>query len=104
MWFANWDIGGPFWEKDNVVAQRTYATSPHKYVQNWDTPILMIHGELDFRILASQAMAAFDAAQLRGVPSEMLIYPDENHWVLQPQNALLFHRTFFGWLDRWLKK
>lgn len=104
MWFANWDMGGPFWEKDNVVAQRTYATSPHKFVQNWDTPILMIHGELDFRILASQAMAAFDAAQLRGVPSEMLIYPDENHWVLQPQNALLFHRTFFGWLDRWLKK
>lgn len=103
MWFANWDMGGAFWDKDNTVAQRTYATSPHKFVQNWDTPILMIHGELDFRILASQAMAAFNAAQLRGVPSEMLIYPDENHWILQPQNALLFHRTFFGWLDRWLK-
>ncbi|WP_373701761.1 S9 family peptidase [Porphyromonas loveana] len=103
MWFANWDMGGAFWDKDNMVAQRTYATSPHKFVQNWDTPILMIHGELDFRILASQAMAAFNAAQLRGVPSEMLIYPDENHWILQPQNALLFHRTFFGWLDRWLK-
>lgn len=104
MWFANWDMGGAYWDKNNEVAQRTFATSPHKFVQNWDKPILIIHGELDFRILASQGMMAFDAAQLRGIPSEMLIFPDENHWILQPQNAVLWQRTFFGWLDRWLKK
>lgn len=104
MWFANWDMGGAPWEKDNKVAQRTFATSPHKFIDKWDTPILIIHGELDFRILASQGMAAFNAAKMRGIPTEMLIFPDENHWILRPQNALLWHRTFFGWLDRWLKK
>lgn len=103
-WFANWDMGGAPWEKDNAIAQRTFATSPHKFVENWDTPILIIHGERDYRILASQGMMAFDAAKMRGIPTEMLLYPDENHWVLQPQNALLWQRTFFGWLDKWLKK
>ncbi len=102
-WFANWDMGGAPWDKDNAVAQRTFANSPHRFVQKWDTPILVIHGELDYRILASQGMMAFDAAKMRGVPSEMLIFPDENHWILQPQNALLWQRSFFGWLDRWLK-
>ena len=102
-WFANWDMGGAPWEKDNAVAQRTFANSPHKFVANWDTPILVIHGEHDYRILASQGMMAFDAAKLRGVPTKMLLYPDETHWVLQPQNALLWQRTFFGWLDQWLK-
>ena len=104
MWFANWDMGGAYWEKENAIAQRTFATSPHKFVDKWDTPILCIHGEKDYRILASQAMAAFDAAVLRGVPAEMLIYPDENHWVLKPQNGILWQRTFFEWLDKWLKK
>lgn len=104
MWFANWDLGGAPWEKDNATAQRTYANSPHKLLDKWDTPILVIHGELDFRILASQGMAAYNAAQLRGIPSELLIYPDENHWIMRPQNSLLWHRTFFRWLDRWLKK
>ncbi|WP_152564741.1 S9 family peptidase [Porphyromonas crevioricanis] len=102
-WFANWDMGGAPWEKDNGTAQRTFADSPHKFVQNWDTPIMIIHGELDYRILASQGMMAFDAAKMRGVPAEMLIFPDENHWILQPQNAMLWQRSFFGWLDRWLK-
>jgi len=104
LWFENWDVGGPFWEKDNAIAQRSYATSPHKAVDKWDTPILCIHGEKDYRILASQAMEAFNAAILRGIPAELLLYPDENHWVLKPQNGILWQRTFFEWLDRWLKK
>ena len=104
MWFANWDMGGAPWEKDNAVAQRTFANSPHKLVGNWDTPILVIHGERDYRILAGQGMAAFNAAKLRGIPAELLIYPDENHWILRPQNALLWQRTYFNWLDKYLKK
>ena len=103
MWFANWDMGGAPWDKENKVAQRTFANSPHHLVANWDTPILVIHGERDYRILAGQGMAAFNAAKLRGIPAELLIYPDENHWILRPQNALLWQRTFFGWLDKYLK-
>ena len=104
MWFANWDMGGAYWEKQNATAQRTFANSPHKFVDKWDTPILCIHGEKDYRILANQGMAAFNAAVLRGVPAELLIYPDENHWVLKPQNGVLWQRTFFERLDMWLKK
>ena len=104
MWFANWDMGGAYWEKQNATAQRTFANSPHKFVDKWDTPILCIHGEKDYRILANQGLAAFNAAVLRGVPAELLIYPDENHWVLKPQNGVLWQRTFFEWLDMWLKK
>lgn len=104
MWFANWDMGGAYWEKQNATALRTFANSPHKFVDKWDTPILCIHGEKDYRILANQGMAAFNAAVLRGVPAELLIYPDENHWVLKPQNGVLWQRTFFEWLDMWLKK
>lgn len=103
MWFANWDLGGPFWDKSNAVAQRSFANSPHRFVDKWDTPILVTHGEFDFRILASQGMMAFNAARLRGVPAEMLIFPDENHWILKPQNAIMWQRVFFRWLDRWLK-
>ncbi|MBQ8672618.1 MAG: S9 family peptidase [Bacteroides sp.] len=103
-WFAEWDMGGAYWEKDNAIAQRTFANSPHRFVDRWDTPILCIHGEKDYRILANQAMAAFDAAVMRGVPAELLIYPDENHWVLKPQNGILWQRTYFAWLDKWLKK
>lgn len=103
MWFANWDMGGAYWDKNNKTAQRTFANSPHKFVGNWTAPILCIHGEKDYRILANQGMAAFNAAVLRGVPAELLIYPDENHWVLKPQNGILWQRTFFNWLDKWLK-
>jgi len=103
MWFVNWDLGGSYWDKANAIAQRSYANSPHLFVDKWDTPILVIHGEKDYRILASQGMAAFNAAVLRGVPAELLIFPDENHWVLQPQNGILWQRTFFSWLDKWLK-
>ncbi|MEI8087337.1 MAG: S9 family peptidase [Paludibacter sp.] len=89
MWFVNWDLGGAYWDKNNAIAQKSFANSPHLFVDKWDTPILVIHGEKDYRILASQGMAAFNAAVLRGVPAEMLIFPDENHWVLQPQNGIL---------------
>ena len=102
MWFPQWDLGGPFWDK-NKVTESTYATSPHLFADKWDTPILCIHGEKDYRILYSQAVSAFQAARLRGVPAELLLFPDENHWVLKPQNGVLWQRTYFNWLDRWLK-
>ena len=102
-WFANWDMGGAYWEKNNKIAQRTFANSPHLFVDKWDTPILCIHGEKDYRILANQGMAAFDAAKMRGVEAQLLIFPDENHWVLKPQNGILWQRTFFNWLDKYLK-
>lgn len=102
-WFANWDMGGAYWDKKNSIAQRTFANSPHLFVDKWDAPILCIHGEKDYRILANQAMAAFDAAKLRGVDAELLIFPDENHWVLKPQNGILWQRTFYEWLDKYLK-
>ena len=102
-WFANWDMGGAYWEKNNKIAQRTFANSPHLFVEKWDTPILCIHGEKDYRILANQGMAAFDAAKMRGVEAQLLIFPDENHWVLKPQNGILWQRTFFNWLDKYLK-
>lgn len=102
-WFANWDMGGAYWDKKNKIAQRTFANSPHLFVGEWDIPILCIHGEKDFRILANQSMAAFDAAKMRGIPAQLLIFPDENHWVLKPQNGILWQRTFYNWLDKWLK-
>lgn len=100
MFFVNWDLGGPYWDPKTA---ETYANSPHKFVDKWDTPIMVIHGETDYRILASQGMSAYNAAKLRGIPAELLIFPDENHWVLQPQNSVLWQRRFFNWLDRWLK-
>ena len=102
-WFANWDMGGAYWDKSNKIAQRTFANSPHLFVDKWDAPILCIHGEKDYRILANQSMAAFDAAKMRGVDAQLLIFPDENHWVLKPQNGILWQRTFFAWLDKYLK-
>ena len=102
-WFANWDMGGAYWDKKNKIAQRTFANSPHLFVDMWDTPILCIHGEKDYRILANQSMAAFDAAKMRGIDAQLLIFPDENHWVLKPQNGILWQRTFFAWLDKYLK-
>jgi dipeptidyl aminopeptidase/acylaminoacyl peptidase len=103
MWFADWDLGGPFWDKSNKIAQNSFANSPHRFVEKWDTPIAVSHGELDYRILASQGMMAFNAAQLRNIPSRMLIFPNENHWISQPQNGILFQREFFRWFDQWLK-
>ena len=119
MWFANWDMGGgaanapvdtkdaldygAFWNKANATAQRTFALSPHRFVDKWDTPIMITHGEFDYRILSSQGEMAFNAAKLRGIPAEMLIFPDENHWILKPQNAIMWQRLFFRWFDKWLK-
>ncbi|MCX7833345.1 MAG: S9 family peptidase [Ignavibacteria bacterium] len=103
MWFVNWDLGGPYWEKDNEIAQRSYKNSPHKFVDKWDTPILIIHGGRDYRISYTQSMQAFNAAVLRGIPAEFLFFPEENHWVLTPQNGILWQRVFFNWLDKWLK-
>lgn len=104
-WFSNWEYDDAYWNKDkSEAAKRTYENSPHLNVDKWDTPILCIHGEKDYRINANQGMGAFNAARLRGIPAELLLYPDENHWVLKPQNSVLWQRTFFNWLDRWLKK
>ena len=130
MWFPNWDNGGIPYEyaydegetgargdgitfggiqqagspwSDKPEAVRHYANSPHKLVKNWHTPILCIHGGNDFRVPYDEAMAAFNAAQMMGVPSRLIVFPDENHWILQPQNALYWHRSYFSWLDRWLK-
>ncbi|MDR0982663.1 MAG: S9 family peptidase [Culturomica sp.] len=103
MWFANWDMGGAPWDKVNKTAQRTFANSPDLFAGNWDTPILVIHGQKDFRIDASQGMAAFNVARMRGVPAQYLYFPEESHWVLGCQNGILWQRTFFAWLDKWLK-
>jgi len=103
-WFSNWEYDDAYWNKDLTVnAKRTYENSPHRFVDKWDTPILCIHGEMDYRINVNQGMGAFNAARMRGIPAELLIFPDENHWVLKPQNGILWQRTFFNWLDRWLK-
>jgi dipeptidyl aminopeptidase/acylaminoacyl peptidase len=103
MFFENWDIGGPYWDKTNKAAQRSYSFSPHLFVDKWDTPILIIHGEKDFRIPYTQGMGAFNAAILKGVPAQFLFFPDENHWVMQPQNGILWQRVFKQWIDKWLK-
>ncbi len=104
-WFSNWEYDDAYWNKDaTAAAKRTYDNSPHRFVDKWDTPILCIHGEMDYRINANQGFGAFNAARMRGIPAELLIFPDENHWVLKPQNGVLWQRTFFNWLDRWLKK
>jgi len=103
-WFSNWEYENAYWNRDQTNnAKRTYENSPHRFVDKWDTPILCIHGEKDYRINANQGFGAFNAARMRGIPAELLIFPDENHWVLKPQNGVLWQRTFFGWLDRWLK-
>ncbi|SMO84607.1 Dipeptidyl aminopeptidase/acylaminoacyl peptidase [Saccharicrinis carchari] len=104
MFFVNWDLKGAYWEKDNPLAQRSYANSPHKFVGNWDTPILVIHGQKDFRIPYTQGMAAYNSAKMRGIPARFLFFPEENHWVLSPQNGILWHREFFRWLDEHLKQ
>ena len=103
-WFSNWEYDEAYWHRPQMPrAKKTYHDSPHKMVEKWDTPILCIHGEKDYRINYTQGMAAFNAARMKGIPAEFLVFPDENHWVLKPQNGILWQRTFFNWLDRWLK-
>ncbi|MEF8846445.1 MAG: S9 family peptidase, partial [Bacteroidales bacterium] len=101
MWFPNWDLGGPYWEEEN---KEVYEQSPHRFVDEWDTPIMVIHGEKDYRIPYTHSMSAFNAAQLQDIPSKFLFFPNENHWVLKPQNGILWQREFFKWLDQWLKE
>lgn len=103
LWFPDWDYSGAFWETDKPNVWRSYQASPHHNVEKWDTPILIIHGEYDFRISYTQSMQAFNAAQILGVPSKLLLFPDENHWVLKPQNAIIWQTEFFDWLDKYLK-
>lgn len=100
LFFANHDIEGPYWQKP---MPSTYNFSPHKFVGLWDTPILVIHGGKDFRIPYTEGMQAFDAAQMQGIPSRFLYFPEECHFVSKPQNSMLWQREFFRWLDQWLK-
>ncbi len=101
MWFVNFDLGGPYWDSKNKSQYEKF--SPHKYVQNWDTPIMVIHGEKDFRVPVSEGLQAFQAARLRGIPAKLLLFPEEGHWVQSAQNGLLWQSEFYAWLDKWLK-
>ncbi|MBP5548464.1 MAG: S9 family peptidase [Bacteroidales bacterium] len=102
LWFTNWDLGGPYWAKTPQTI-KSYSNSPHLFVDKWNTPICVVHSEFDFRIVASQGMAAYNAAKLRGLDARYLYFPDETHWVLRPQNSLLWHRNFIDWFDKYLK-
>jgi len=101
LWFVDWDLGGPYW--DPALKEQYNKFSPHRFVQNWDTPIMIIHGQKDYRVDVSEGMQAFTAARIQGIPARFLYMPDENHWVLHPQNGILWQREFFAWLDKWLK-
>ena len=103
MWFENWEKGGAYWEKDNAAAQQSFRQSPSNFVDKWDTPIMIIQGGKDYRVPIGQGQEAFQAAQLRGIKSRFLYFPDENHWVLKAQNALVWQREFFKWLEETLK-
>lgn len=103
LFFPDWDLKGAPWETDNQAAQKSYGASPSHFVNNWDTPIMVIHGEKDFRIPYTQGMAAFNTAVMKGIPAQFLFFPDECHWVQKPQNSIVWHREFGAWLDRWLK-
>ena len=102
LFFVNWDIGGPYWKSESQ--QKMYDRfSPHRFVKNWDTPLMVIHGEKDFRVPVTQGMEAFTAAQVNRIRSRFLYFPKEGHWVLQPQNGVVWHREFFHWLDEFCK-
>ena len=103
LFFINNDYGGPYWDRSNQVAQRSYANSPHKFVSKWDTPILIFTGEYDFRIPYTQSLEAFTAARVRGIPARLVEFENEAHQVFRPQNSLVWNREFFGWLDKYVK-
>ena len=103
MFFVNNDYGGAYWDKKNKTAMRSYANSPHKAVDKWDTPILIFTGERDYRIPYTQSLEAFTAARLRGIPARLVSFENEAHQVFKPQNSLVWNREFFGWLDKYLK-
>ncbi|MCA1745840.1 MAG: S9 family peptidase [Bacteroidales bacterium] len=100
MFFVDWDMDGPYWEHPN----KQYAFSPHLFVDQWDTPMMVIHSEKDFRIPYTQGMGAFNAARIKDLPAKFLYFPEENHWVLSAQNGILWQREFTAWLDQWLKQ
>jgi len=103
MWFENWEKGGAYWEHNNAVAQRSFSQSPSNFVSKWNTPILIVQGGRDYRVPIEQGQQAFQAAQLKGIKSRFLYLPDENHWVLSAQNALVWQREFYKWLNETLK-
>jgi hypothetical protein len=99
MFFENWEKGGSYWDKNNAVAQRSFSQSPSNFIEKWNTPILIIQGGKDYRVPMEQGQQAFQAAQLKGIKSRFIYIPDENHWVLSQQNALVWQREFYKWLD-----
>ncbi len=103
LWFVNNDYGGSYWDRSNATAMRSYANSPHKYVDKWDTPILIVTGEKDYRIPYTQSLEAFTAARMRGLDARLVSFENEAHQVFKPQNSLVWNREFFGWLDKYLK-
>ena len=103
LFFENWEIGGPYWDK-NPVVQKSHLQSPMNFIEKWDTPILITHGARDYRVPYTQGLAAFNSARVRGLPARLLVFPEENHWILRPQNAIVWQREFFTWMDKYLKK
>jgi dipeptidyl aminopeptidase/acylaminoacyl peptidase len=104
LFFVNWDYGGPYWDKNNTAAQKTYNQfNPSNLVSKWNTPIFIIQGGKDYRVPIEQGLQAFQAAQLKGIKSKLLYLPDENHWVIGAQNAIVWQREFYKWLDETLK-
>ena len=100
LWFPEWEHRGTPWENPQGYAK----VNPIDFVKNWKTPTLVVHGMKDFRIPYSEGLATFTVLQRKGIPSKLLVFPDENHWVLRPANSILWHETVLGWLDQWLKK
>ena len=103
LFFVTNDYGGAYWESDNATAMRSYANSPHKKVANWDSPIMIITGEKDYRIPYSQSLEAFTAARVQGLDARLVSFENEAHQVFQPQNSVVWNREFFGWLNKYLK-
>ena len=103
LWFPNFDYGGPYWDTKNAAAQKSYSQfSPSNFVAKWNTPILIFHGEKDYRVPLEQGLQAFQAAQLRGIKSRLVVLPEENHWVLRAQNAQVWQNEFYRWLKETL--
>jgi dipeptidyl aminopeptidase/acylaminoacyl peptidase len=103
MWFVNWDLGGNYWDTNNAKAQKAFSDfNPVNLVKKWDAPILIIQGGQDYRVPIEQGLGAFQAAQLQGIKSKLLYFPNENHWVLKDQNALVWQREFYKWLKETL--
>jgi len=103
VFFTNWDLGGAYWDKNNTSAQKSYKEfNPINWVNNWNTPIFIIQGGIDYRVPIGQGQEAFQAAQLKGIKSKFMVFPEENHWVLKPQNGLVWQREFFKWLKETL--